>query len=73
MTTNKYVLPKRFIGKKPEEKTMMRVTFGLLMYLDRKAGRHESYEDVIWRMVFDRMTDKEKKEFKKSISFEDKI
>ena len=58
---------KQFIGKHPNDKTMMRCSFGLLMMLEHKAHRGESYEDVIWRMLRDKLvTQDDKKEFKKA-------
>jgi len=59
MNTNTYVIPKKFLNKNPSNKTMMRVSWGLLMFLDRKAGRHETYEDTIWRLVASKKLTKE--------------
>ncbi len=66
---DKYVLPRRLLNKIPNSKTTMKCSWGLLMFLDRKALRHETYEEVIWRLVAHGMITKADKKIIEELAY----
>jgi len=56
-----YSMAKQISNKKKTGNTMIRASWKLCNYLDENGLRGESYEDIIWRLLGQKVLTKEQK------------